>query len=743
MNIKNPLPTGTILKGKSYNYCIEKALGQGSFGITYIASVKMQGALGELDSSIHVAIKEFFMKETNGRNGSTVTSGSKGGLFDKYRVKFAREAENLSRLHHPNIVKVLESFEANNTVYYAMEYIDGGSLNNHISQNKSLSEKESIRYLKQIGEALSYMHHNKMLHLDLKPDNIVLRKNGEAVLIDFGLAKQYDNNGKPETSTSVGLGTPGYAPVEQANYKDGHGFPVTMDVYALGATMFKMLTGVRPPDASDILNDGFPVYELQSHNVSDLLISVIAKAMAPLKKNRYQNVEQFMAALDDEGTKYDETEDTVIEETSPKQKTNLQTNNDSNKWGSYITKQLGTNKYIERPVLDPLPIPETIYIELHNPNPNSLSYTINLNHKLSSMIFIYKNGVIIGEENVKGIPYDVLKYFIKNGFLSKEHWERETSTLVNPTGFKVICGFKYKNGTLFERKVFPANYGEHDLLLTAIDNLINTTSLRNIIEKYKKEPKTQLFTVPQNTQRIKISYREYGVPCPSNFNVQITRKDIRIEHFYLNEETLSTQLFTKRRFQNLKNEISAFQMKCTSEKREDFRVGGTEIILTFIDEKYNTLNEISTRVRDDNSLYILESNKNIAYEIEQLLPELVEFILENKKKLELKHAQNNNNQPLKGDTAEKEKSWLGIIGDIVGIVFSTFLPLIGWILNIIAVFLIVGLGQLITVGIISACSLYYTLKAEYLNDKKIGKYFLVLIYVFFILTAIYNLRYRL
>ena len=311
--IKNPLPTGTILKGKSYNYCIEKALGQGSFGITYLASVKMQGALGEIDSNIQLAVKEFFMKETNGRDGNTVTTGSKGGVFDKYRTKFAREAQNLSKLHHPKIVKVLESFEANNTVYYTMEYIDGGNLDNYIQKNKGLSEKESIKYLTQIGEALSYMHHNKMLHLDLKPANIVLRKNGEAVLIDFGLAKQYDDNGKPETSTSVGLGTPGYAPIEQSDYRDGKGFPMEMDVYALGATFFKMLSGVRPPDASSILNDGFPIYELQEHHVSDSLISVVAKAMAPLKKNRYQSVEEFMAALDDGGTKYDESEDTVLE----------------------------------------------------------------------------------------------------------------------------------------------------------------------------------------------------------------------------------------------------------------------------------------------------------------------------------------------------------------------------------------------------------------------------------------------
>lgn len=314
--IKNQLPVGTVLQGKNYRYRIEKALGQGTFGITYLASVKMQGALGELDCSIHVAVKEFFMHETNGRAGNTVTSGSKGGLYDKYRNKFAREAENLSRLRHPHIVKVLESFEANNTVYYAMEYIDGGSLDERICMCGGLSQEESVGYLKQIGSALSYMHRNKMLHLDLKPANVVLRKSGEAVLIDFGLSKQYDDNGKPETTTSVGLGTPGYASIEQAHYRDGKDFPVVMDVYALGATFFKMLVGVRPPDASEILNDGFPAYELQKHNVSDSLLSVIVKAMAPMKKNRYQTVEELLEALTHSGRGEDTTlleEETIFE----------------------------------------------------------------------------------------------------------------------------------------------------------------------------------------------------------------------------------------------------------------------------------------------------------------------------------------------------------------------------------------------------------------------------------------------
>lgn len=305
MTIDNCLAKGTTLRGKSYEYRIEDVLGQGSFGITYLASVKMAGALGSIDAGIKIAIKEFFMRDINGRSDTTVTSGSNGGIYDDYRKKFSREAINLSKLQHPNIIKVIESFEANNTVYYVMEYISGGSLDDCIAKSGGLKEEEAIRVIKQIASALSFMHSQGMLHLDLKPSNIMLRDTGDAVLIDFGLSKQYDESGEPESSTKVGAGTPGYAPIEQANYREGKGFPVTMDVYALGGTMFKMLTGIRPPEASDILNDGFPLYELQEHNVSERISASIAKAMAPTKKERYGSVNDFVDSFEEEATVID------------------------------------------------------------------------------------------------------------------------------------------------------------------------------------------------------------------------------------------------------------------------------------------------------------------------------------------------------------------------------------------------------------------------------------------------------
>ena len=313
-NTTTSLAIGTILHGEAYDYKIMDVLGQGTFGITYKAKVEMKGALGRLDSNMYVAVKEFFMKEINGRENSSVTSGStsNGGLFYYYRDKFEREARNLSTLSHPNIVKVLEAFHANGTTYYSMEYIDGISLDKKIAQSPQgrMPLTEAIETLKQISAAIAFMHSRNMLHLDVKPGNVMMRKDGTAVLIDFGLSKQYTSDGEPESSTKVGAGTPGYAPIEQASYHEGKGFPTMMDVYALGGTLFKMLTGQRPPEASEILNEGFPTDSLRQLFIPDNIVNSISKAMAPLKKDRWQTVDEFVNHLDEHG------EHTIYEDTS-------------------------------------------------------------------------------------------------------------------------------------------------------------------------------------------------------------------------------------------------------------------------------------------------------------------------------------------------------------------------------------------------------------------------------------------
>jgi len=167
IDISNALPRGTILQGPKNKYRIQHVLGQGSFGITYLATTEMQvsGPMGSFTAKVQVAVKEFFMKDLNGREGTEVTSSSQGGLFTDYKKKFQREAVNLSKLHHPYIVKVLESFEANGTAYYVMEYLEGGSLDAYIEQKGGLPETEALRITRQIGDALEFMHQHRMLHL--------------------------------------------------------------------------------------------------------------------------------------------------------------------------------------------------------------------------------------------------------------------------------------------------------------------------------------------------------------------------------------------------------------------------------------------------------------------------------------------------------------------------------------------------------------------------------------------------
>ena len=296
------LEAGAVLcRGK---YRIGKVLGQGSFGITYLASAKLeaQGNLGRMNVEAQVAVKEFFMSEVNGRkaDGSSV-DGSSGSVFANYRKKFRREAENLARLDHPDIVKVLDIFDENNTTYYVMEFIEGQNLDDYIRRRGGVPEAEAVALVGQVGAALSYMHSRQMLHLDIKPKNIMRRTDGTVCLVDFGLSKQFTAGGEPESSTTIGLGTPGYAPIEQARYRQDGTFPATLDVYALGATLFKLLTGQRPPDATDILNEGFPEKEL-ARRVSPDTLRVLRKAMAPVRRDRYQNIPSFMAGLKDEGT---------------------------------------------------------------------------------------------------------------------------------------------------------------------------------------------------------------------------------------------------------------------------------------------------------------------------------------------------------------------------------------------------------------------------------------------------------
>lgn len=306
------LTNGTLLHGGTYK--IDKVLGQGSFGITYLAE---HTSLGK-----KVAIKEFFMKELNSRgNDGSITGMSDGSLSHNYGQKFKKEAINLSQLEHPNIVRVTDSFDENGTYYYAMDYIEGCNLNDYLKSN-SISQKEAVEIITDVAKALMYMHEEKhVLHLDLKPGNIMRRKNdGHIFLIDFGLSKHFSNDGQPETSTTIGLGTAGYAPVEQSNQAKNGEFRPTIDVYALGATLYKLLTGQTPPVASDLVSDDELLAEsLAKYNVQGAIVGVVEKAMMPNVRKRTQSIRAFIDSLpniDDTASSATTTNNVETEETA-------------------------------------------------------------------------------------------------------------------------------------------------------------------------------------------------------------------------------------------------------------------------------------------------------------------------------------------------------------------------------------------------------------------------------------------
>lgn len=237
------LPVGTVLAGGKYR--IVRFIGAGGFGCTYEAEFVEMGT--------SVAIKEFYVDDFCDRNVNgivAITSKNKASLVDKLKEKFVREARRLFKMSHPNIVRVSDILHENGTCYYMMDYIDGRSLQSVIDHEGPLSECRAVRYISQVMDALEYVHGENMLHLDIKPDNIMIDRKDNAILIDFGVSKQYDEVDGHNTSTIMGQ-TPGYAPLEQVGNRVRQ-FTPAADIYALGATLYTVLTGMAPPASPDL-----------------------------------------------------------------------------------------------------------------------------------------------------------------------------------------------------------------------------------------------------------------------------------------------------------------------------------------------------------------------------------------------------------------------------------------------------------------------------------------------------------
>ena len=323
-------------------YIIGTTLGQGGFGITYEAE---QVSLGR-----KVAVKEFFMKDICNRDEATshvsVPSVGSKELVEKFRAKFIKEARMLAGYKHPSIVKVHDVFEENGTAYYVMEYLEGGSLQSLVKSRGKLGEVEALRYIKETAEALGYIHSRHTLHLDVKPGNIMLDSDGRAVLIDFGISKHIDSEGHLTSSTPLGI-SKGYAPFEQVAQEPDSSYSAATDIYSLGATLYFLLTGKQPYDASAILK-GLPTGELEEAGVSRKTIAAISATMKVQKDERPQSVEEFLKLLD---APVSDDEETIVP-VSPAKDT---------KTGKKADKTKKADKAPDKPKPSPKPFPKWLY----------------------------------------------------------------------------------------------------------------------------------------------------------------------------------------------------------------------------------------------------------------------------------------------------------------------------------------------------------------------------------------------
>lgn len=293
--MQSSLQPGTILRSQNTEYRIEKMLGSGGFGITYLAIGKFKH--GNVTVESNFAIKEHFM-ETCYRDGDGVTvrcTPTSQISVEQSRKDFLNEAKKLQKICQlsEHIVNVNETFEANGTAYYVMEYLDGGSPG-------KMDEKDAVNLILQVAEAVKTLHDNKLLHLDIKPDNILVKNDGNGnitpVLIDFGLAKHFDKKGNPTSTPNAKGLTQGFAPVEQGGIISE--FAPTLDVYALGATLLYLLTGKNPPSSTELVDaNQTKLKTLIPANVSDSTRNAILHAMTPNKDLRTPNVSSFINEL--------------------------------------------------------------------------------------------------------------------------------------------------------------------------------------------------------------------------------------------------------------------------------------------------------------------------------------------------------------------------------------------------------------------------------------------------------------
>src|SRR5690606_585602 len=311
------LKNGTILNRNQYK--ITKFIAQGGFGITYLAEeigfYKHSGygeEYVEVKNPETVVIKELYYNDYCQRDDKTglvsISNIDKKLEFQKLVKNQIDEGKTIRGLKHPNIVRTRDIFQENETAYMVMDYIESTDLEEMLKEKQVLPKEQALRYIYQMLGAVDYIHtkiDKKILHLDISPSNILIDKsNDNAILIDFGSALSYDNVQNNITSTTSQIVTgrkKHYSPNEQGDIDNLKSFDATFDTYAIGATLYHLISGEKPP-LSSLVSTGrlkiTPPSELREDGERfEYLDAIVMKSIAPMYKSRYSSAIQFETDL--------------------------------------------------------------------------------------------------------------------------------------------------------------------------------------------------------------------------------------------------------------------------------------------------------------------------------------------------------------------------------------------------------------------------------------------------------------
>ncbi len=317
MDKNESLKPGSILAdGK---FIIDKLIAKGGFSFIYEGRIIYQLALDNEFVSIkaeekHVVIKELYISEKSRRESDGITllwndenePDEEMRLSHRIKKKTRNEALKLRLLENPHILKIVGAIEENNTIYQITEKIED-AIDFHKWQGLSiekmgvkLSVSDAVKYITQISEALKEVHGKNIVHLDIKPENILRDNKDNAILIDFGISMTIGE--KSGGSTILSAASRPWAPPEQYNIKDTIAISFASDIYSLGQTFYAFLTGVIPPDFSEVTSGSVILLPPSQYNkdVTDYLDEIVIKCIQSKRDKRYQTIEEFLFALQGE-----------------------------------------------------------------------------------------------------------------------------------------------------------------------------------------------------------------------------------------------------------------------------------------------------------------------------------------------------------------------------------------------------------------------------------------------------------